>query len=81
MNNTSDEQLISDFLKGDYASLEILINRYLKSVYNFIFHLINNQQQAEDLTQETFIKVWKNLKKFNLNKNFKAWVYTLGRHV
>jgi len=61
--NRSDQQLISDYLSGDEKSLEILIQRYLKSIYSFIYRYVGNAQGAEDITQETFIKVWRNLKK------------------
>ncbi len=87
----SDEQLISSYFKGDKESLGILINKYLKPVYNFIWRFVHDQAQAEDIMQETFIKMWKNLKKFKPRKigpvqldkkpaSFKTWLYTIAKN-
>lgn len=80
MDESSDQQLIKDYLKGNELALEILVQRYLRLIYSFIFRLVRNEQTAEDLTQEVFLKVWKNLKKFKKDKNFKAWVLTIARN-
>ncbi|MFH1758979.1 MAG: RNA polymerase sigma factor [Patescibacteria group bacterium] len=79
----SDQELISTYLNGSEQSLEILIKRHLKSVYNFVFYKYanGNRQEAEDITQETFIKIWRNLKKFDLKKgNFKSWAFTIAKN-
>lgn len=76
----SDEQLIANYLKGDEKSLEILIRHYLKPIYNFVFRYIGNQPEAEDITQEVFVKVWKNLRKFNRNKSFKTWIFHIAKN-
>ena len=69
MVTESDEQLIFNYLKGDEKSLEILIKKYLKAIYNFVYRYVENSQEAEDITQETFVKAWRNLKKFNPQKS------------
>ncbi len=76
-----DRQLIYDYLKkGDEKSLEILIQRYLKPVYGFAYRYVGNVQEAEDIAQDVFVKVWKNLKKFKQEKNFKTWVFTIAKN-
>ena len=77
---SSDEQLIADYLAGDEKSLEILIKRYLKPIYSFCFRLVGDRQEAEDLTQEVFVKMWRNLKRFNRNKKFKTWIFTIAKN-
>lgn len=59
---------------------EVIMNRYLKSVYNFAFRLSGNEGEASDITQEVFIKVWKNIKKFDPDKNFKTWIFAVARN-
>jgi RNA polymerase sigma-70 factor (ECF subfamily) len=76
----SDQQLIADYLKGNEESLEILIKRYLKPIYSFVYRYIGNKQEAEDIAQEVFIKTWRNLKRFNQNKNFKTWIFTIAKN-
>lgn len=76
----SDEQLIGLYLKGDEHSLEVLIDRHAGHIFNFIHQYIKNSEQAEDLTQETFIKVWKNIKKFDIKKSFRVWLFQIARN-
>jgi len=79
--NRTDEQIISDYLKGDKESLEILIKRYLKPIYGFIYKYLNNVHDAEDIAQETFVRTWKNLKKFDKEKSFKTWIFTIAKNI
>jgi len=76
----TDEQLATNYLKGDEESLEILIKRYLKPIYSFSFRFVGDSQEAEDITQEVFVKVWRNLKKFDKNKKFKTWIFTIAKN-
>ena len=78
--NRSDQQLIAGYLKGDEKSLEILIHRYLKPIYSFVYRYVGNGQEAEDITQEAFLKVWRNLKKYNPKKGFKTWIFSIAKN-
>jgi len=80
MNKNSDEQLVKNYLQGENNALSVLIERYLLYVYNFVIKQIGDKKEAEDLTQEVFLRVWKNLKKFDPDKNFKAWLFSIARH-
>lgn len=79
-NQQSDEQLISAYLRGNEKAFEILLKRYLRSVYNFIYHFVLVRQDAEDITQEVFVRVWKNLKKFNQRQSFKVWLFKIAKN-
>ena len=80
MPANSDNQLITNYLNGDEQSLKILIKRYLGLIYSFAYKYAGNSQDAEDITQETFVKVWRNLKKFNRDKNFKTWIFHIAKN-
>jgi RNA polymerase sigma-70 factor, ECF subfamily len=80
MENLTDSQLINAYLKGKKDALDILINRYLKLVYTFIFRLVGNAADAEDITQEVFVKVWRNLKQFDQQKSFKPWIFRIAKN-
>jgi len=80
MKNFADEKLIDNYLQGDEKALEVLIRRYLKPIYSFCFRFVGNNQEAEDITQEVFLKVWRNLKKFKKEKNFKGWLFTIAKN-
>jgi RNA polymerase sigma-70 factor (ECF subfamily) len=73
-------QHVSDNELAKAGSFDDLVHRYTGPVYNFVFRLTGNRQVAEDLTQETFIKVWKNLAKYDTSHNFRAWLFTIARN-
>ncbi|MGA2418331.1 MAG: sigma-70 family RNA polymerase sigma factor [Candidatus Staskawiczbacteria bacterium] len=77
---SDDKKLIQEYLEGDEKSLEILIKKYLKPIYSFTYKNVGNSAQAEDITQEVFIKVWKNMKKFDQKKNFKSWIFQIAKN-
>ncbi len=80
MENYSDEQLIALAVNKDKAALEALIKRYLQPIYGFSYKYVKNQADAEDVTQEVFVKVWRNLKKFDLQRPFRPWLYKIARN-
>jgi RNA polymerase sigma-70 factor (ECF subfamily) len=75
-----DSELIKQYLKGDEKSLEILIAKYLKLIYSFVYNNVGSAENAEDITQEVFVKIWKNLKKFDQKKNFKPWIFQIAKN-
>lgn len=75
---TNDSELLAEYLNGDDKALHGLIKHYLKPIYNYTYRLSGNASDAEDITQETFIKVWRHAKKFDPNQNFKTWLFTIA---
>lgn len=80
MRDYSDSELVKAYLKGDEKSLEILVTKYLKPIFGFAYSYVGDAQSAEDITQETFLKAWRNLKKFDKKKNFKTWIFTIAKN-
>jgi RNA polymerase sigma-70 factor, ECF subfamily len=76
----ADCKLIDIFLAGEEPAFSELVKKYLKPVYNFIFRLVYDRDSAEDLTQETFLKAWKNMKRFDPDKSFKTWLFTIAKN-
>ena len=79
----SDQELISRYLKGNEVVLEILINRHKERVYTYIFSLVKDQQLAEDIFQDVFIKVINTLKrgKYNEEGKFLPWVMRISHNL
>lgn len=76
----SDNELIRTYKKGDALSLEDLIRRYLNQVFGFVYRYISDAREAEDITQEVFVRVWKNMRKFDDTKSFKTWVFSIAKN-
>ena len=79
----SDQDLVQAYIKGDHSAIEVLINRHRSKVYTYIILTIKNQQLAEDLFQETFIKVIQSLKagKYKDNGKFLSWVIRIAHNL
>ncbi len=81
--NLSDNELIGRYLDGDFAALEFLINRYKDKVFTYIVMNVKNQHLAEDIFQDTFIKVVRSLKlgKYTENGKFVSWVMRIAHNL
>lgn len=80
MEDYYDPKLITEFLAGREKSWGTLVKRHLKSVYGFIYRYVRSQQDAEDITQETFVKMWHHIKRFDRQQNFKTWLFTIAKN-
>ena len=80
MTSKDDAQFVNRYFKGDEKSLEILIKKYLKPIYGFVYKYTGNVQEAEDITQEVFVKMWRYLKKYDKNKSFKTWIFSIAKN-
>ncbi len=76
----NDEQLIERVLEGDESAFAGLVSAYLPPLYNFLFQMTQDRMTAEDLAQETFLKAWKHLSRFDRDKNFKTWLFAIGKN-
>lgn len=78
---SGETQLLESARAGSLVAFEELVLRYEKKIYNYCFRMTNNEQDAEDLTQEVFIRVYKNLKSFKGNSHFSTWVYRIAHNI
>jgi RNA polymerase sigma-70 factor, ECF subfamily len=76
----SDENLVKFYLEGDETAFEVLLSRHLRLVYNLARQYTGDPDSASDIAQETFMKIWRNLKKFDVNRNFKAWMMAIAKN-
>jgi RNA polymerase sigma-70 factor (ECF subfamily) len=76
----TDEQLISDYLEGNEGALAVLVDRYIGDAYTFAVRLTSDTQAAEDIVQESFMKAWKNMRKFIPGNSFRGWLFSIIRN-
>ena len=83
LNSLNDNELVQQFIQGDQESLEILIHRHKSRVFSYILLVVKNQELAEDIFQETFIKVIRSLKKgkYIENGKFVSWVLRISHNL
>ncbi len=82
-SNTSDFELVQEFVNGKQSALEILISRHKERLYTYIYLMVKDDALAEDIFQDTFIKVIKSLKrgKYQENGKFISWVMRIAHNM
>lgn len=74
-------ELISRSKQNDGNAFRQLVEGYQSMVYSLAYRLLCNEEEARDAVQETFIKVWINLKGFDTNRKFSTWVYAIATNL
>ena len=69
--------LLRRCLAGDEAAYRELVRRYQRAVYSVAFRMVRSAEDAEDLTQETFVRVFKALDRYDPARPFQAWLFTI----
>jgi RNA polymerase sigma-70 factor, ECF subfamily len=78
----SDEDLIARAVQGDAAAFGDLYERYLTLMYRYVFYRVNDVAEAEDLTEQVFLKAWEALGHYQLRDvPFSAWLYRIAHNV
>jgi len=82
-NLTSDATLVSAYMKGDESALSALITRHKEKIFSFIYSKVFDRDVAEDIFQDTFIKVIKTLKRgrYNEEGKFLPWVMRISHNL
>ena len=76
-NKKQDAELIERFTSGDESAFEALVNTHSGKAYQISFGLIGNKLDAEEVVQDAFVKVYKNLTKFRGDSSFTTWLYRI----
>ena len=79
--DVSDEVLMERYRDGDVDAFEILLQRHERKLFNFIFRFVRHREKANDLLQDTFMRVIKNAKGYTRKARFTTWLYTIARNV
>jgi RNA polymerase sigma-70 factor, ECF subfamily len=74
----SDEELIERFQGGDVYAFEMIVNRYKDPLLNFVYHFLGDRIDAEDVVQETFLRVYRNKHLYRNIAKFSTWIYTIA---
>ena len=77
MSKTDDTKLIERCVNGDRTAFEALLVEYEKPVSNAAFRMLNNRDDARDVTQTVFLKVFENFAQFDPSRRFFSWIYRI----
>jgi RNA polymerase sigma-70 factor (ECF subfamily) len=81
VRDDSDESLMLRYRDGDVRAFELLVTRHRKPVFNFILRFVRDTAQAEDVTQETFLRLVKGADAYERQAKFTTWLYTIARNL
>lgn len=77
-NRFTDEELIARFQEGDIRAYNEIVNRYKDKLLNFVYRFLGDMNRAEDLVQDTFLKVYTHKYAYQEIAKFSTWLYTIA---
>ena len=78
MKREDERELIQSIKAGNYRQFEKLIVVYQKPLYIFLWRMVQNEDEAKDICQETFFKAYKKIKSFKEKSKFSSWLFQIG---
>ncbi|HEX2077254.1 MAG TPA: sigma-70 family RNA polymerase sigma factor [Longimicrobium sp.] len=81
LKQLDDSGVVAAHLAGNRLAFGELVERYQNRLLNFIYRTTGDRERAEDLVQETFIRVYRHLHRFDQTKKFSTWIYTISSNL
>jgi RNA polymerase sigma-70 factor, ECF subfamily len=81
IRDTATDLLVERCLAGDQAAWEQIVRQHWRKVYNLAYKFVGKHDEAEDLTQDIFVKIFKALKTFDRRANFQTWLISISRNL
>ncbi|PXY45587.1 RNA polymerase sigma factor [Flavobacterium hydrophilum] len=78
MSTISDQHYIDKILQGETNAFAILVNRYKNMIFTLALKMVKNREEAEEVAQDTFIKIYNSLSKFKGDSKFSTWIYKIA---
>lgn len=78
MTDASDQYLINQIIEGNTNSFAVLVDRYKNMVFSLTLKMIKNREEAEEVAQDVFVKVYNSLVKFKGESKFSTWIYKVA---
>jgi RNA polymerase sigma-70 factor (ECF subfamily) len=74
----SDAAVVAQVLAGDKEAFRLLVERHTRSIHSVAYRMTGNEQDAEEILQETFLRAYKSLRSFELRSTFSTWLYRIA---
>ena len=76
----TDQEVVRHAVAGREAAYRELIRRYQRPVFSLLYRMVRDRELAEDLAQETFLKAWKALARFDPGRRFSSWIFKIAHN-
>ena len=81
LKTLTDEELILQVQEGNNVCFDLLVDRFKVRLFNYLFRMVGDRDEAEELAQETFVKAYINADKYKTIAKFSTWLYTIGTNL
>jgi RNA polymerase sigma-70 factor (ECF subfamily) len=81
MDRQEEQDLIVRVCRGERAAFAVLVDTHAKSIFNLAFRMTGSRQDADDLAQETFFRAYRELNRFDPERKFFTWIYTIALNI
>jgi len=78
VHSLTDEQLVDSVLKGNDRDFDLLMERWQKPLFNFIYRFMNSEDEARDACQDAFVNAYRHLSKFKRESKFSSWLFKIA---
>ena len=80
LHEQPDSEVVRQIQSGDDAAFEELMRRYKRPVVNFVYRMLGNADDADDVAQEVFVRVYRNFDTYRTETKFSTWLFALARN-
>mgnify|MGYP003978871527 CR=1 FL=1 len=77
-SRASDEAVFEQVKRDEFSAFDVIVSRYKGRLYNCVYRMVHSSEMAEDLVQETFLRVFNNRHRYQATSNFSTWIYTIA---
>ena len=78
MPSITDQQLISQCLEGNKDAFRLLVQAHQRRVFSLALKMVGDEEEAKDVVQETFLRVWQRLGDYDTQRSFTTWLYVIA---
>lgn len=76
-----EKRLIKKIKKGDHQAFAEMVDKYKNKVYVICFRMVGNKQEAEDLSQETFLRAYRYIEQYDMERKFSTWLFRIATNL
>ena len=77
----SDDDIIRSVKRGNTGNYEIIIDRYKNRIINFVYRMTGDLDEAQNISQDVFLRIYRKIEKYRENNNFQSFIYTIARNI